>query len=125
MFAKKQSKLETIIGPESCIKGEISSTGTVRIDGAVEGNISAEWVIIGESGVINGDIKSKGMIIGGKVIGNIRSTEIVEIKQKGEVCGEIYTSNLTILEGAIFEGRSYMQRSKEIEYKAVEASVVK
>jgi len=125
MFGKKQSsKLETIIGPESTIRGELTSSGTVRIDGTLEGNVSAEWIIVGETGLVKGDLTGKGMIIGGKIRGNIRSTEMVEIKQKGEVQGEIYTVSLTILEGAIFEGHSFMQRSRELEYKTVEANLV-
>jgi cytoskeletal protein CcmA (bactofilin family) len=124
MFGKKQARMETIIGPQTTLQGELNTTGTVRIDGTLEGNVNAEWVIIGEKGSINGDVTSKGMVVGGKVKGNIRSGDIVEIKQKGEVFGEIYTSNLVIMEGAIFEGRSYMQRAKEIECRVLKPELV-
>lgn len=124
MFGKKQPRLETIIGPDTTLHGELNSVGTVRIDGSLEGNLSAEWVIIGEKGNVKGDVTTKGMIIGGKVKGNIRSDDVVEIKQKGEVCGEIFTTSLIIIEGAVFEGRSYMQRSREIECRTVEAELV-
>jgi cytoskeletal protein CcmA (bactofilin family) len=124
MFGKKQPKLETIIGPETTLRGELNTSGTVRIDGTLEGNVNADWVIIGEKGSVQGDVTTKGMIVGGKVKGNIRSGEIVEIKQRGEVSGEIFTTNLIIMEGAIFEGRSYMQRTQEIECRLVEAELV-
>lgn len=124
MFGKKQPKLETIIGPATTFVGELNTAGTVRVDGAMEGNVNAEWVIIGETGSVTGDVKTKGMIVGGKVKGNIRSADVVEIKQKGEVCGEIFTTNLIIMEGAVFEGRSYMQRSREIECRAIEPELV-
>ena len=120
MFSKKQQRLETIIGPESNIKGELSSKGTLRIDGTLDGNISADWVILGETGVVNGDVAATGMIIGGRIKGNIRASEMVEIRTKGEVVGEIYTAKLTIQEGAVFDGHSIMQRSREIEYKTIE-----
>jgi cytoskeletal protein CcmA (bactofilin family) len=119
MFGKKQPKLETIIGAATTLKGELNTVGTVRIDGTLVGNLNADWVIIGEKGNIRGDVTAKGMIIGGKVDGNLRSCEMVEIKQKGEVCGEIFTTNLIVLEGAVFEGRSSMQRTREIECKAI------
>jgi cytoskeletal protein CcmA (bactofilin family) len=125
MFGKKQPKLETIIGPETTLHGELNTTGTVRIDGSLEGNLNADWVVIGEKGRINGDVTAKGMVIGGKVKGNIRSEVVVEIKQKAEVCGEITTTNLVISEGAIFEGRSSMQRNKEIECKTLEPELLK
>ncbi len=124
MFGKKQPRMETIIGPQTTLQGELNTTGTVRIDGMLEGNINAEWVIIGENGSIKGDVTAKGMVVGGKVKGNIRSGDVVEIKQKGEVFGEIYTTNLVIMEGAVFEGRSYMQRSKEIECGVLEPKLV-
>ncbi len=120
MFSKKQQRLETIIGPESNIKGELSSKGTLRIDGTLDGNITADWVILGETGVVNGDVAATGMIIGGRIKGNIRASEMVEIRTKGEVVGEIYTAKLTIQEGAVFDGHSIMQRSREIEYKTIE-----
>ncbi len=124
MFGKKQPRLETIIGPETTLQGELNTTGTVRIDGTLEGNVNAGWVIIGEKGSIKGDVTSKGMVVGGKINGNIRSGDVVEIKNKGEVFGEIYTTNLIIMEGAVFEGRSYMQRSKEIECRVLEPELV-
>ncbi len=124
MFGKKQPRLETIIGPETTFQGELNTTGTVRIDGALEGNLNAGWVIIGENGHIKGDVTTKGMVVGGRINGNIRSGDVVEIKHKGEVFGEIYTTNLIIMEGAVFEGRSYMQRSREIECRALEPELV-
>jgi cytoskeletal protein CcmA (bactofilin family) len=124
MFGKKQPKLETIIGPDTTLYGELNTKGTVRIDGVLEGNLSAEWVIVGEKGCINGDVTARGMVVGGKVIGNSRSSDVVEIKQKGEVVGEIYTTNLIIMEGAVFEGHSYMQRTREIECRTLEPELV-
>ncbi len=113
MFKKTQQGVETLIGADTFIKGELNSKGTVRIDGSFEGIINADWVIVGESGRIKGDIKSRGTIIGGKVEGNINSSEVIEIKHKAEVHGEICTQKLSISEGAIFEGQSCMQRPEK------------
>ena len=124
MFGKKQPRLETIIGPDTILNGELNSKGTVRIDGFLEGNVHAEWVIVGEKGSIKGDVTARGMVVGGKVVGNSRSSDVVEIKQKGEVVGEIYTSNLIIMEGAVFEGHSYMQRSREVECRTLQPELV-
>lgn len=119
MFGKKQPDMEVIIGPDSGIKGEINSKGTVRIDGTFEGNINAECVIIGETGAMNGDVSAKGCILGGRIIGNIHASESVEIRPKGEIRGDIYATRLIMAEGARFDGRSYMQRPQgqgELEY---------
>ncbi len=123
MFSRKQPDMEVIIGPESGIKGEITSKGTVRIDGTFEGNVTSECVIVGETGALTGDIAVKTCIIGGKLTGNIRASEGVEIRHRGEICGDIYAQKLIMAEGAQFDGHSYMQRPREIEYRSQEASL--
>ncbi len=121
MLSKKHPKLDVVIGPESVFKGELTSQGTVRIDGRFEGNIAADCVIIGDGGAIVGDVTSKALIAGGKLTGNIRASDSVEIQPKGEVYGDIAASRLAVAEGAVFEGRSSMQKNREIEYKPAEA----
>ena len=112
MFHKNTEKLESLIGAGSSVKGEINTKGTLRVDGSVDGNISADWVVIGEKAGIRGDITARGIIVGGRIDGNLKAKEIVEIKNKGHVFGEIFTSKLTIAEGAIFDGRSSMHREE-------------
>ena len=60
------------------------------------------------------------LIAGGKLRGNVRATDHVEIQTKGEVYGDIYTVRLSIAEGAVFEGRSSMQKDRELEYRPAE-----
>lgn len=121
MFSSnKHPKLEVIIGNDTTVKGEITSKGTVRIDGRFEGNLAAESVIIGEGGYLLGDITSRSLIAAGRITGNVRAADSVEIQPKGEVCGDIYSSRLTVADGGIFEGRSYMQKNRELEYKPAE-----
>ena len=71
MFHKNTEKLESFIGTNSAFKGNVDSKGTLRVDGVVEGNISADWVIIGEKAHITGDITARGIVIGGKIDGNV------------------------------------------------------
>jgi cytoskeletal protein CcmA (bactofilin family) len=121
MFSsRKHPKIEVIIGSDTVVKGEIVSKGTVRIDGCFEGSLSADCVIIGEGGNILGDVTAKTMIAAGRLTGNIHSVESVEIQPKGEVCGDIYTQKLSVAEGGVFEGRSSMQKNRELEYKPLE-----
>ena len=118
MFFRKQPNLEVVIGAESAIRGDITSKGTVRIDGGVEGSVNADCVIIGEKGVVTGDASVRQIIVGGWIVGNIRAAEGVDIQRTGDVCGDITSTRLSIAEGGKFDGRSTMQRTKEIPYKA-------
>jgi len=121
MFHKNTEKLESLIGHNSIFKGQLDTKDTVRVDGNVEGNISADWVIIGEKAQVKGDITARGIVVGGSVEGNLRARETVELRNKCRLSGEIVTAKLMICEGAVFDGRSSMQQ--EDESKVVELPV--
>jgi len=125
MFNKNTEKLESFVGANSSFSGDISTKGTLRVDGVVEGNIAADWVVLGDKAHVKGDIVARGIVIGGRVDGNARAKEIVEIKNKGRLSGEIVTTKLVVVEGGVLEGRSRMQQheeSKVIEFQALETS---
>ncbi|MBI5188602.1 MAG: polymer-forming cytoskeletal protein [Nitrospirae bacterium] len=119
MFSKNTEKLESFVGSNSHFKGDIDTKGTLRVDGIVDGNVTADWVILGEKSHIKGDVAARGIVIGGRIDGNLKAKEIVEIKSKGQVFGDILTGKLSIAEGGIFEGKSSMHReeSKIIEFQ--------
>ena len=119
MFGKRQTTLTTVIGADSSLRGELQSKGTVRIDGTLDGNIQADCVIVGESGLIRGDVVSRETTVGGKVEGTIRCSESAEITPKGQVRGDISTPKLSLAEGGLFEGRSYMLKATEAERSTV------
>ena len=116
MFSKRQPKLDTIIGPETILKGDLASKGTVKVDGQIEGNVSADCLIIGDEGNLIGDVTAREIVVGGRVTGNIHAADGVDIQCKGEVYGDIFSARLTIAEGARFDGRSTMQLQKKISY---------
>ncbi|MDA8079732.1 MAG: polymer-forming cytoskeletal protein [Nitrospiraceae bacterium] len=120
MFHRNTEKLESLIGSNSRFKGEIETSGTIRVDGTVEGQVAADWIVIGEQGRIKGNISARGIVVGGRVDGDLQAKEIVEIKNKGQVHGEVLTNKLMIAEGAVFEGRSTMQKE---ESKVVELPI--
>lgn len=123
MFFSKQPNLEVIIGAESAIRGELTSKGTVRVDGSVEGSVTADCLVIGEKGVVTGDAAVRQMVVGGRIVGNIRAAEGVDIQRTGDVCGDIFAVRLSIADGGKFDGRSTMQRTREIPYKGDETAL--
>lgn len=113
MFGKDSRKLETIVGDGTRIAGKVSVKGTIRVDGIVEGDVQADWVIVGETGKIRGNTRTRGMVVGGSVEGNIEATETVELREKASMVGEIQTPKLGVSEGAVFDGRSRMKSDAE------------
>ncbi len=114
IFRKRQQSLETIIGPECSFKGSLSTPGTARIDGNLEGTVTADWLIVGETGYMRGEVVSRGAIVAGRLEGSIRSSESVEIGPKGTVEGDIHTTKLRISEGACFDGHSHMPQIRVV-----------
>ena len=109
MFGKGSRKLETMIGDSTRTVGQVSVKGTIRIDGIVEGDVHADWVVVGETGKIVGNTHARGMVVGGSVEGNIEAAESVELTGKASMTGEIHAPKLAIAEGAVFDGRSRMK----------------
>src|SRR5258708_39492484 len=126
MFGNQQNQdraethLETVVGAESSFQGTLRSKGSVRIDGKIEGGVSAEGVILGEHGEIQGDISARTVVVGGKVTGNIHATESLELLTKCQVFGDLHAPQLLIAEGAIFEGSCLMASEKT---KIIEVNV--
>lgn len=116
MFFNKQQSIEVIIGSQSSLHGNLTSKGAVRIDGTMDGSITADCIIIGEKGNVMGDATVRQMIIGGRIVGNIRASEGVDIQRTGDVCGDISSARLSIADGAKFDGRSSMLRTKELAF---------
>jgi cytoskeletal protein CcmA (bactofilin family) len=110
---KKNKKLfdtiQTWIGTETVFTGDLSSLGSIRIDGKLIGNIKdAESVIIGENAEIKGNINTKYIVVSGTVNGNIVASEAIELLNKSKVIGDLSTNILSINEGALFKGKSIM-----------------
>jgi cytoskeletal protein CcmA (bactofilin family) len=91
MFSNETDKLGSLLGMNSNLKGELKVKGTLRVDGTVEGQLDADYVILSETAEVKGEIKAKKIIIGGKIDGNVRAQELVEIKSKGKVLGDVFT----------------------------------
>jgi cytoskeletal protein CcmA (bactofilin family) len=113
MFKKiSNSKLESLIGSNSGFRGDVDVKGTLRVDGTLEGNITAEYVIIGEKAFVKGNITANEITIGGKVEGNLTAKELLEITANAYACGDIVAGKLSMAEGGTLNGRIIMGENK-------------
>lgn len=113
MFRQKTNKVDTVIGPNTVIHGDMESTDTLKIEGRVEGNIKAGYVHVGQKGFIKGDVEVMGLMVGGVVEGKVIANEYVDISSSGCVKGDIVTKRLKIEDGGIFEGYSTIKKELE------------
>lgn len=105
----KFDTIETFIGQDTVLNGNLSTEKIIRIDGKITGNIEkSAGVIIGDSAFVKGDINSGFVVVSGSVEGNIVANESVELLNKSKIVGNIQTKMISVSEGAVFDGRSLM-----------------
>jgi len=100
------------IGKSVIIKGELSGSEDLYVDGQVEGSIelSGNRLIIGPHGQVRARVNAKGVIVQGKLEGNIQAGERVELTKSAILVGDIATQRVAIEEGAYFKGKVDIQR---------------
>jgi len=97
------------IGLGTTIVGNIVSTGDLRIDGNINGDLDSKArIVIGEKSVINGNLRAANAIIEGKVVGNVVVTEELSLKSTALIEGDISMQKIVIENGAVFNGKSNM-----------------
>lgn len=97
------------LGQGSRVEGKLTFEGSVRIDGQVEGEISAqEMVVLGESADVSATIVANTIVVQGRVTGDLNARKRVELKAPASVAGNISTPSLVIHEGVVFEGHCSM-----------------
>jgi len=109
MLSKSAERIESFLGSNARIKGEITVEGTLRLEGTIEGGLNADCVIISEKGLVKGDIAAQKIVIAGTVEGNLRAKELVEIQSKGKVLGGVFTQKLSVIEGGEINGKIEMK----------------
>jgi cytoskeletal protein CcmA (bactofilin family) len=101
--------MTAFLGRGSKLTGKVTLSGPGRIDGHLEGEISAtDALVIGEHATINARITGSSIVIHGTVNGDITARTRLEVRAPGKVTGNIDTKCLVIQEGAVFEGRCTM-----------------
>jgi cytoskeletal protein CcmA (bactofilin family) len=100
------------IGKSVVIKGELSGSEDLTIEGNVEGRIELKENIltIGPNGKIRAEVFAKSVIVLGEVSGNVTASEKVDIRDNGSVDGDITSPRVAIAEGAHFRGSVDMQK---------------
>ena len=97
---------QATIGRSLVIKGDISGSESLFIDGRVEGTINfpGNRVTIGRNGTVAANITANEVVILGKVQGNVDCLDRVEIRNEGILAGDVVTHRISVEEGAILKG---------------------
>jgi cytoskeletal protein CcmA (bactofilin family) len=98
-----------LIGNGTKIIGDINSSGDIRIDGTLTGNIITNGkFVLGPNGLVEGNITCTNADLSGEVKGVVSVSETLALKQTAKINGDMITSKLSIELGAVFNGSCNM-----------------
>ncbi len=94
----------SVIGSDVSIKGDVTATADLHVDGTIEGDISCSSLVQGETSRITGGVEAETARLAGQVSGSIKARELV-ILRSARIDGDVHYDALTIEQGAQVEGR--------------------
>ena len=100
------------LGSSLCVKGDITGTEDLLIDGTVDGSIQLEGrkLTVGKTAKLTADIDARDVLVYGYVKGNVHAKGRVEIKKDGYIIGNLTTAQIMIEDGADFKGTIEIDR---------------
>jgi cytoskeletal protein CcmA (bactofilin family) len=119
---------QATIGKSLVIKGEVTGSESLYIDGRVEGsiNLAGNRVTVGRNGIVSANINAREIVVLGKVRGNLTASDRVDIRSDGSLTGDVVAARISIEDGAFFKGgidiRKAGQKANGEEMKTKESS---
>lgn len=122
--SKPQTRIDTLIGEGTCIDGDLSFSGGMRIDGQVNGNVIAvkdkpSTLVLSEHAKVNGEVRVTHLVVNGAISGPVSASEYLELQGKARLAGDVHYKTLEIQLGAIVEGRLIHSGSVAVQDKVV------
>lgn len=115
---KPTDKIDTLIGPNTELTGDVVFTGGLRVDGRVTGNVSARessdgsTLTVSEQGEISGNVSVPHVVINGIVNGNVTSNGKVMLQSKAKIVGDVYYKAIEMELGATVNGSMVCEPAK-------------
>ena len=107
----------TLIAPSVVVSGDLRFSGTLRIDGKIDGKVTTSGssmgsIILSKTGVLNGPVETTSLVVDGVINGNVKVTERLECRENARIHGNVSYGSIHISEGALIEGRCTQKVAK-------------
>jgi cytoskeletal protein CcmA (bactofilin family) len=107
---KIDTKLDTLVGIDTVITGDIIFSGGLRVDGTIRGNVreqegSESTIILSENGRIEGAINTTKIVLNGTVIGPVKASQFIELQTKARITGDLHYKSLEMHMGSVIDGK--------------------
>src|SRR6201995_4723200 len=115
---------QATIGKSLIVKGEVTGSESLYIDGKVEGaiNLPGNRVTVGRNGQVAANISAREVVVLGKVRGNINASDRVDIRSEGSLTGDVIAQRISIEDGAFFKGGIDIRKPGSPDNKPSEAA---
>jgi cytoskeletal protein CcmA (bactofilin family) len=115
---------QATIGKSLVIKGEVTGSESLYIDGKVEGSINLQGnrVTVGRNGQVTANINAREIVVLGKVKGNLNASDRVDIRNEGSLTGDVVAQRISIEDGAFFKGGIDIRKPGAQDNKSKETS---
>ena len=104
--------LASTIAKSIVVKGEITGSESLYIDGKVEGsiNLPGNRVTVGPNGQVAASISAREVVVQGKIVGNVTASDRLEVMGEGSLIGDAVAQRVSIEDGAFFKGKIDIRR---------------
>ena len=112
----------SVLGAGIEVKGQISGSEDLQIDGKVDGpiHLHGQKLTVGATGKLSSDISAREVVVHGSVTGNLQTTDRVEIRKDASVVGDVKAARISVEDGAHFKGKIEIERGHKNVSSAVE-----
>lgn len=122
MFGRKtpmENRIDTLVGPNSKVNGDLSFAGRCHVDGVVKGNVNADpesnsALSIAEDGAVEGGVRVPYVILNGLVRGDVFANQRVELGPTARVIGNVYYNLIEMAIGAEINGKLVHQPGGQV-----------
>ena len=106
----KPAAMDTLIGRQTEIVGDIRFSGGLHVDGRIKGNVQtagdkAATLSLSETGVIEGDVRVANVVVNGRIAGEVRASERLMLGAKARIVGDVRYRVLQMEAGALVNGQ--------------------
>lgn len=114
MFFKRankiDSRIDTLVGSETSIEGDMVFSGGLRVDGTIRGSVTEQHgtpstIILSEHGRIEGAVTAAKIVLNGAVIGPVKAAQFIEMQTKARITGDLHYKSLEMHTGAVIDGK--------------------
>ena len=106
---KKTTRIDSLIGQDTEINGDIVFSGALHVDGTVKGSVISEdtstsLFTLSEQGIVEGEVRVPNVVLNGRVVGDVYAYENVELAVNARIFGNVYYNLLEMAMGAEING---------------------